>query len=238
VLVEDRWIRGWTGGDGRSGVTPWDVAVLDLLLAGDREASGGAEPESILLVGGGASSLPRAAPRIHPEVRVDVVERTREVVDLARRHLGTGPGPDADQRVRVEVGDVEEIVERLDGRYDLVLVDTTAFRRVGGVQPLPRIAREAILRRVSRGGLLVLGPVAPDAAAWSPPPGWQSARLGRPPSPAAHVVLGRGAPEEELLLLAPDALPGQLERLGEVRERRPGRRPSPSGPPPGRGAGP
>jgi hypothetical protein len=238
VLVEDRWIRGWSGGDGRSGVPPWDVAVLDLLLAGGRETPGAGEPESILLVGGGASSLPRAAARIHREVRVDVVERTREVVDLARRHLDTDPGPDAAGRVRVEVGDVEGIVERLDGRYDLVLVDTTAFRRVGGVQPLPRTAREAVLRRVSHRGLLVLGPVAPDAAAWSPPPGWQSARIGRPPSPAARVVLGRGAPDEELLLLAPDQLPGQLERLGEIRERRPGRRPSPSAPPPGRGTGP
>lgn len=214
VLVEGPWIRSWSHG-GEGGGLPWDVAV-HRAVAVARPADG--PPMRVLLVGGGASLLPRTAVRENPDVRVDVVERSLTVVEVAREHLDTELEPGVRDRIRVWVGNVEDLLEDLEDGYDLVLVDTTSFRTVGGVETLSRDGRAALVACVGPDGLLALGPVAPEPRSWGPAPGWRRTRVRLRPSSVVGVVQDDPGPREEVVLLARSDPPLDPTELGEVVE--------------------
>ncbi|MDX1645776.1 MAG: hypothetical protein R3304_01435 [Longimicrobiales bacterium] len=161
---------------------PWEVAVLHALLpklrTGDPRASAADEdavghgPARLLIVGGGASSLPRAVEE-EEGVAVDVLERTAAVVELGREHFETGLDVGRNGRRSVVVGNLDDAIIACDGDYDLVLIDVSALKPIGGVAGLSAMSRRRLPALLSPGGILGWGPagdalVAPDVAS-----GWQ-----------------------------------------------------------------
>ena len=81
---------------------------------------------SVLVGGLGMGFTVRAAlDRLPADARVTVAELVPEVVQWNRDFLGHLAGrPLDDPRVRVEVGDVADVLRRAKGAYDVVVVDT------------------------------------------------------------------------------------------------------------------
>lgn len=172
VLLEGGHVRRWMP-LGAGGADPWDVAAFGALVGPDQEGA------AVLLVGGGASLLPRRAMAERPLLRVDVVERSPETAELAREYLEAGPPPGVDGRASVRVGNLDDLIAGLGGRYLLVAVDAGALAPQGGVAALSAAAREALMRSVGHGGHLVIGPRAPEGGGWPFPTDWSVGRYVR-----------------------------------------------------------
>lgn len=80
------------------------------------------EPRTVLIIGLGGGTLPRALQQILPQVRIDVVEIDPAVVRVAGRYFDFK----ANERVRVIEADGRVYVKRAireDKRYDLIMLD-------------------------------------------------------------------------------------------------------------------
>jgi hypothetical protein len=194
VLVEGTAVRRWASLHERD-ETPWDVTAFRAF--GPR----GEEPYELLVVGGGASSLPRAAVREHPSVRVTVSERSAPVLELGRQHMETGLAGEPDGRLRLGVGNLDDLAVHPGGACALIVVDTTAFGALGGLAGLSGSARDALCARLSEDGTMVLGPAAPEPGAWEFPVGWHVATYRRP-LPTGLDELGVDVGHEEVILAA------------------------------------
>ena len=199
-LLEGEHVRRAIRLSGKREVVPWDIAVgrglMPPLGASWR----------VLVVGGGASSLPRMVVREHPTGSVDVLERVGAVVELGRDHFETGLGVGRTERSSVAVGNLDDLVEGLSGSYDLVVVDGAALEPLGGAEGLSRRAKAALRQRVSAGGVLVWGPdfdPATDAV-----DGWSTVTLAR---------AREGGEEEVLLVAGPGAVLPPTDRIEGFR---------------------
>lgn len=191
VLLEAGNARRWMQLSGEGSV-PWDVSVMRASMP---------PPESawrVLLVGGGASSLARAAMREHPTVAVDVLERSAAVVELGRVHLDTELFESEEGRTRVRVGNLDDLLAALDGTYDLILCDTCALAPLGGASALSRVSHDALRSRLAPGGTLAWGPV-PGAPDGDPPAGWM--RSSKERVLARHPSEDVGAPGSVLVVV-------------------------------------
>ena len=156
-----------------NGSVPWDVTVARSLLDG-RPGS-----KRVLILGGGASALPRTILHEHPDASVDVLERNPAVLELGREHFDTAlEEADTSERVRVRVGNFEDLLAEARGPYDLVLVDTAALAPLGGVGGLSRAARAALLTAVAADGALAAGPLRAETLT-DPREGWQAMEFAR-----------------------------------------------------------
>jgi spermidine synthase len=80
------------------------------------------EPRTVLIIGLGGGTLPRALEQVLPQVRIDVVEIDPAVVRVAGQYFNFK----ADERVRVIEADGRVYVKRAireDKRYDLIMLD-------------------------------------------------------------------------------------------------------------------
>lgn len=211
LLLEGDHLRRWSSLGGEA-AEPWEVVAFLFLLEPGRDDA------AVLLVGGGASALPRRALPERPELRVTVAERSPEVAELGREYLEGGLPPGVDGRGSLEVGNLEDILRHVAGPFALVAVDTAGLAPQGGVSSLSSSAREALLRSVGVGGYLAFGPHLPGSDEWTFPEGWSVARYTR--SVALDGVWG-DVPERECILLGapagtvlPSAL-GPFSRLDE-----------------------
>ena len=114
-------------------------------------------------------------------------------------------------RLSVAVGNLEDLLERARGPYDLVLVDTAALAPMGGVGALSRRAREAIARAAAAGGTLVWGPVAPEPGLPEPVDGWPRRLMHRANGRDHEVLLVTGA---DGAAAVPDSFDGFLTTNG------------------------
>lgn len=210
ILLEGDHVRRWLplGDDAGDG---WDVEVFLGLV------DGGSGQGSVLLVGGGASSLPRAILREHPGFQVDVVERSHPVVELGREHLDTGLGEGADPRLDLRVGNPEDATAQLPGPHHVVMVDTAALAPQGGAAALSSRHRRDLATGVHAEGALVLGPLPIVAGGWAFPEGWSHGRYVR------RLPEGLGglgvclALDQEILVGSPDAGRVWPDALGPFR---------------------
>ncbi len=192
LLLEGRSLRRWMALGVEDGA-PWDVAAFRAF------ATSTAVPFEMLLVGGGASPLPRAAVREHPTVRVSVSERSATVLELGREHMETGLSGELGERLRLGVGNLDDQLQHPGGPYDLIFLDTGAFGVLGGLAALSGSARDALCAHLSPEGAMVVGPVSPEPGSWEFPAGWRVAtyRRGYP-----EALTGLGFVGEEVLLAA------------------------------------
>lgn len=179
---------------------PWDVAALRTLLP-DLDA-----PIDILMIGSGASSAPTAVVREHPRASVHVLERTAAVVELGRDYFSTGLTIGTADRLTVQAGNLDDLIQGLDARYDVVLVDTRALAPIGGHAGISQGGWERLYRGLTPGGVFVWGPDAPEAGNPETRPGWSQIefRRGARSAVAEHVVFVREGPDAVL----PDVLNG------------------------------
>lgn len=207
-LFEGGHLRRWMALE-EADTEPWDVSVFRALHAHDE-----GHPR-ILVVGGGASSLPRVAVHAHPHVLVDVVERSEAVVALACDWLNTALTFEGGGRIRMAVGNPEDLVAERTEAYDLVVVDTAALGPVGGVAAMTRFGWATLARMVAHDGIMALGSFPSGDEGVPTPAGWVSAVFERP-LPEAIRELGdrrNGGPlPPEIVVLAgrralPDSLP-------------------------------
>lgn len=201
-LLEGEHVRRAISLSGENAVVPWDVAVGRGLMP-PLEASW-----RVLVVGGGASPLPRMVVLEHPTGSVDVLERVGAVVELGREHFETGLGVGRTERSSVAVGNLDDLVEGLSGSYDLVVVDGAALASLGGAGGLSRRAKSALGQRVSAGGVLVWGPhFVPASEAVD---GWSTVTL---------VRVREGGEEEVLLVTGPEAVLRATDLIEGFRAR-------------------
>lgn len=198
LLLEGEVVRRWIT-LGEDAVTPWDVAAFRAF------APGGDEPYDVLIVGGGASAVPREAMSRDPGVRISVAERSAPVLELGREHLDTGLAEDVGGRLRMGVGNLDDLAEVPGGPYAIILLDTAALAPLGGLSGLSGRARDALIASLAPGGTLIAGPAAPEPGAWEFPPGWESMVYRRRMDEELDGLAVALAPEEVLLVARPEA---------------------------------
>lgn len=82
-------------------------------------------PRKVLIIGGGDGGTAREVLR-HPDVeRVDLVEIDRMVVETALEHFPDIAGALKDPKVNLEFTDGYDFLEKTEGRWDVVIVDST-----------------------------------------------------------------------------------------------------------------
>ncbi|HVU59484.1 MAG TPA: fused MFS/spermidine synthase [Candidatus Saccharimonadales bacterium] len=115
----------------------------------------GLKPRRVLLIGGGACTLPRALLGLVPNLRLDIVEIDPLLVDLAGRYFGFVAG----KHTRISVAEGRQYLAGTEERYDLLVVD--AF--LGDTMP-PTLrtveAAQVYARHLRRGGVLALNVIA------------------------------------------------------------------------------
>jgi hypothetical protein len=203
LLFEGDALRRWVSlSDGP--LPTWDLVVFRSL---PRAREG---PLRVLLVGGGGSPLPRAALEEHRSAVVDVLERSAVIVEIGREHLDTGLPSHGEGRIRLSVGNIDDLTSRLTDGFDLILVDTASFEAVGGLAGLSAAARRTLFARLATGGVLALGPYPPAPGTWSFPDGWTTSRYRRATS--LHLLEHDGGVEEIVVAgTASGSLPDHLQ---------------------------
>lgn len=94
----------------------WDLFLLVPALL-DRP------PQSLLVIGDGGGTIPRAYGRFYPRMRVDGVEIDADVTAAGRRWLGLGDNP----RLVTHTADGRVFLERTSRRWDVIAID--AYRQ-------------------------------------------------------------------------------------------------------------
>jgi spermidine synthase len=76
-------------------------------------------PDSVLIIGGGAFTLPKALIEEFPDMRLDVVELDGKLLDIAREYFEFMPS----NRTGVYVGDGRKFLDSTKKKYDMIIVD-------------------------------------------------------------------------------------------------------------------
>jgi len=115
------------------------------------ELASSLQPQSILVIGGGAYTLPSALAAELPEAYIDVVEIDPGLDEIAVRFFGLMPL----KRLRIIHTDGRHYIEKTSQKYDLILID--AF--TGTEVPYELITLEAMLaveRRLTSQGIMAM----------------------------------------------------------------------------------
>jgi spermidine synthase len=152
-----------------------------------RELVRGLRPKRLLLIGGGAFTLPTALAKEFPELAIDIVEPDSTLLDIARRHFGYTPTA----RTRIFHRDGRDYLGRSADTYDMILIDafldteipsslqtieaTHSFKRhlrPQGVLAMNVIAtyngeRSQVLRRITAAFQSLFADTAAFPASWS-----------------------------------------------------------------------
>ena len=194
-LLEGEHVRRWIPLGEEKGSVAWDLAAFRALVPQ------GSDAWQVLLVGGGASSLPADGLGERPSVVADVIERQRDILALAEEHLGTAVHGETEARTHFHVGNTEDLVEALRGPYHVILVDSAAYGPVGGMAAMSRRLWDLLWSKLDPGGALAVGPFEPGDDVPNPPGGGGWVRYRRPVDDGI-AAMEMHLPAEETLLVA------------------------------------
>lgn len=76
-------------------------------------------PKSVLIIGGGVLTLPKALLERFGEIKIDVVEIDSLLIDLAREYFDVPEDP----RLNIIIGDGRKYLDTCQTQYDLIVVD-------------------------------------------------------------------------------------------------------------------
>jgi len=203
VLLERGRVRGAEDPEGKPG-RDWEAAVLEVL------GQEGRRPNSILYLGGGSGTLVRLFSQRFPQTRIHVVERSSELVALARSQFTKWDGWEG---VGLKVGEVLATSPALEGPFSVILVDCGALPSIGGAPFLGESEWRFLVEALDAGGVLLMGGIRvreSDPAVQS----WEVVRMGRrwfkevslyqmePVPPGGELLQEVGAGAEVLLLFS------------------------------------
>lgn len=83
------------------------------------ELANGIYPQKVLMIGGGAFTLPMALVAALPEVIVEVVELDPGLEAIARQYFGLR----SNDRLKLRFGDGRAFIEQTAGQYDMIIID-------------------------------------------------------------------------------------------------------------------
>lgn len=83
------------------------------------ELANGVYPKSVLVLGGGAFSLPMALLTALPEATIDVVELDAGLQPIAEQYFGLQPN----ERLKLHFGDARDFITSPGASYDLIIID-------------------------------------------------------------------------------------------------------------------
>jgi len=197
VLFEGGRLRGIESPEGDPG-RRWEVAVLEGLKGEERR------PKSVLYLGGGSGTLVRLLSQRYPQARIHVVERSRDLVGLARSHFAAWEGWDG---VGLQIGEPLATTPDPCGPFSLVVVDCGALPTLGGVPSLRELDWRFLADNLDTGGVLLMGGL----------PSWQGESL-----PHLQKLMGKGQEWfQDVFLYRTDPIPPVarlLQRKGDMAE--------------------
>jgi spermidine synthase len=120
-----------------------------------RELANYVRPEKLLLIGGGAFTLPLALQTDLPDLELTVVEYDPELEPLARQYFDWQPGP----RTRVVHADGRDYLAQSSEQFDLILVDAFSHDTIPTTLVEPA-AVQALRQHLAPGGLLAYNVIA------------------------------------------------------------------------------
>lgn len=94
--------------------------------------------QSVLMIGLGGGSAPRAFQHYYTNVLVEVVELDSQVVRVAREFFGVEESP----RLKITVSDGRMHLRRTRNKYDLIILDAYSANRYGAAIPAALTTRE------------------------------------------------------------------------------------------------
>jgi hypothetical protein len=203
ILWEGGRLRGAEDPEGNPG-RDWERAVLEGL---GRE---GRRPESVLYLGGGSGTLARLLSHRFPRTRIHVVERSTELVTLARSRFTEWDGWEG---VGLQIGEplATDLVPQ--SSFSTIVVDCGALPSLGGAPYLRESDWRFLVDALEAGGVLLMGGLrVHDGDAALPP--WEVIRNGRqwfegvslyqaePAPPGAQLLQELEQGTEILLLLS------------------------------------
>lgn len=223
TLMEEGRLRGAEGSEGRF-ERGWEAAVLEGLKI---------EPQLLgpaVYLGGGSGTLARSLLQSFPQIRLCVVERQRELVDLARAHFAEWDGWSS---LPLRFEDPMAFLSQVSERYSLVLVDSAALPRRGGVPFFSDEDWKLLSRSLAPGGLLVMGgiramegePGKPLRAVITEGSRWFRTIVlyqREPVTKDIPLLPGEEEGVEAFLLFSDSGAPGWPQALAGFRVRNPG----------------
>jgi len=181
-LLEDDHVRQRVILTGE-GALPWDLLIGKALMPEEDH------PWRVLLVGGGASTLPRILREERTTSTIEVLERTGAVVELGRDYFDTELRSGSTERESVRIGNLEDLLADLQGPFDLVIVDTSALAPLGGSSALSKLAHTKLLSVLGTSGVIAWGPIAPDLGTVGVLEGWRQMTFTRSCDSEEEVVV-------------------------------------------------
>jgi|GEM_PF-729651 len=113
-------------------------------------------PSSLLLIGGGACTLPQALLAAYPGIRLTIIEPEKELEAIARRYFGWQPSA----RTRVVHTDGRAFLAESTAQYDLILIDAFSYTTIPR-SLLSQPAIQAFKRHLKPGGALGMNIISP-----------------------------------------------------------------------------
>jgi len=203
VLLEGGRLRGGEDPEGKPG-RDWEAAVLDGLGREERC------PQSVLYLGGGSGTLARLLSQRFPQIRIHVVERSRELVTLARSRFAKWDGWES---VGLQIGEPLATSLGPQSSFSTIVVDCGALPTLGGTPFLTESDWRFLVDTLEAGGVLLMGGLRVQEGDAALPP-WEVIRNGRqwfeevflytaePVPPGAQLLQEVGDGAEILLLFS------------------------------------
>ncbi len=119
------------------------------------ELARGLAPKRVLLIGGGAFTLPRALQREFPPLRLDVVELDAGLLELAERYFDFTAGP----HTQVHISDGLHYLATSTETYDLIVLDVFMHSEVPPAFQTPDTAR-SLAKHLHPGGVVAQNIIA------------------------------------------------------------------------------
>lgn len=147
LLLEGGRLRGGEGPEGRP-VRAWETVVSEVWT------SWGGSPDSLLYLGGGSGTLARELSLLPFPPAVVLVERSQELVDLARAHLTPWAGWETAQ---VVIADPVQPFAGPPKRFGAVVVDCQALPALAGAPVIRERDWHTLAGALEPHGVLLLG---------------------------------------------------------------------------------
>ena len=112
-------------------------------------------PKKLLLLGGGACTLPKALQEEFPDLIMDVVELDAQLLEIAQQHFDFHPNAST----RLHVADMREFLSRTDETYDVIILDVYTHAQIPRQAQTVELAAE-LAQHLSENGAIAMNVIS------------------------------------------------------------------------------